>query len=418
VDTDGLDDTVVWQQIQRIYDQRYRRQDPTDRWREGLQFRFDPDRAAEIPIDLVAAWDTIGALGIPDYLGGWDPVHRYDFHDVRLNPRIRYGRHAIAIDETRGPYAPTLWSRPYGPGQDVAQVWFPGSHLDVGGGHDRMGLSDGALLWMIDEARATVGIGFNQSTVEQIRPDPLDVLHDDDVIAGPLQPVVGPLVAPVLEILLQPRPRAVPLIDADAPVPDIHASAYERHLTPSIAGGRYRPGRVPAAGKDETVEIFADLPWNATGLFLEPGEYELSADGQWRSGTVAAGPAGTSAPVIGAVATGVTGVVRRVTGNGVADLPGSWREVDRPWLSLVAVVAADPPERVSVGTGTRVRVYNGGYLYAYANDAWGRYANNQGSVRLTVTRVGTRNGAAATRNGGRKRRQSRRSVAPSGTPAK
>jgi uncharacterized protein (DUF2235 family) len=407
IDTDGLDDTVVWQRIQRIYDRRYRRRDPTDRWRDGLEFQFDPDLAADIPLDLVGVWDTVGALGIPDYLGGWDPVHRYDFHDVTLNPRIRYGRHALAMDETRGPFAPTLWARPYAQGQDVAQVWFPGSHQDVGGGHDRMGLSDGALLWMVDEARATVGLGFNSSTVEQIRPDALDVLHDDDVIAGPFQPVVGPLVAPALEILLQPRPRAVPLIDPDAPVPDLHSSAYERHLTPSITGGRYRPSRVPVAGSEETVEVFADRPWNATGLFLEPGEYELSADGQWRSGTVAAGPTGTDAPLIAAVATGVTDVFRWVTGNAILDLPGARREVDRPWLSLIAVVAGEPPERIAVGAGTRARVYNGGYLYAYANDAWGRYADNQGSARLTVTRVAT-----PTRGRKRSRRSKSRDEAP------
>jgi len=30
----------------------------------------------------------------------------------------------------------------------------------------------------------------------------------------------------------------------------------------------------------------------------------------------------------------------------------------------------------------------GGYLYAFANDAWERYDDNQGSVRLTVRPIG------------------------------
>jgi hypothetical protein len=32
-------------------------------------------------------------------------------------------------------------------------------------------------------------------------------------------------------------------------------------------------------------------------------------------------------------------------------------------------------------------VTKSGYLYAFANDAWGFYGNNRGSVQLTVTRM-------------------------------
>ena len=37
--------------------------------------------------------------------------------------------------------------------------------------------------------------------------------------------------------------------------------------------------------------------------------------------------------------------------------------------------------------GTRHDVAQPGYLYAFANDAWGFYRNNSGTVRLTVTRM-------------------------------
>jgi uncharacterized protein (DUF2235 family) len=388
VDPADLAESVVWQRIQRIYDRRYRRRDPTDRWRDGLRFRFDPARPEQIPIDLVGVWDTVGALGIPDYVGGLDvldPARRHAFHDVTLNPHIRFGRHAVAMDETRRPFAPTLWARPYAPGQDVAQVWFPGSHQDVGGGHERAGLSDDALLWMVEEARGTVGLGFNPSTVEQIHPDPLDVLHDDDAVGGALRQLVEAMVGPWLEVAFQPLPRAVPRIDPDKPDPSIHPSAYERHLTPSITGGRYRPTYVP--GESATVEVFAGQPWNETGLYLEPGEYELSASGEWRSGAMAAGPAGAVGPLGGTIADGFTSLFRRASGRPYATFLGARREVDLPWMSLVAVVANEAHERIAVGTGTRHRVTDGGYLYAYANDGWGRYGNNQGSVRLVVNRV-------------------------------
>jgi len=44
-------------------------------------------------------------------------------------------------------------------------------------------------------------------------------------------------------------------------------------------------------------------------------------------------------------------------------------------------------ERIAIGAGTDHQVCRGGYLYAFANDAWGFYSNNRGSVRLTITRT-------------------------------
>ncbi|MFB7575307.1 phospholipase effector Tle1 domain-containing protein [Streptomyces sp. NPDC056165] len=69
------------------------------------------------------------------------------------------------------------------------QVWFPGSHMDVGGGHRETGLSDGALQWMIERAEHDIKLDFHPSTTRQIPPDPDDLLHDDDRTAlGWLRP--------------------------------------------------------------------------------------------------------------------------------------------------------------------------------------------------------------------------------------
>ena len=47
--------------------------------------------------------------------------------------------HALSIDEVRGPFRPTLWTLPKGrvlpAHQHVEQVWFAGTHADIGGGH-------------------------------------------------------------------------------------------------------------------------------------------------------------------------------------------------------------------------------------------------------------------------------------------
>ena len=66
-------------------------------------------------------------------------------------------------------------------------------------------------------------------------------------------------------------------------------------------------------------------------------------------------------------------------------------------MQLVVVVANgayDPdgrplaPQELPVGCGpVTLRVARPGYLYGFANDAWGFYANNRGSVQLTVRRT-------------------------------
>jgi len=314
------------------------------------------------------------------------------------------------MDERRSPYIPTLWRGPFAPGQDVKQVWFPGSHKDVGGGHLQMGLSDGALQWMIEEARDAVGLAFHKTTVDQIRPNPRDVLHDDDRgVFGLLEPLVYPWLKPKLEIVLEPRPRAVPLIDPQNQSPELDKSVYDRQQNPPITSGPYRPTRVLAPGDSQTVEALAREPWNETGLYLEAGDYRFTAEGEWVGGKIPSGPAGTTglrrfnplvekARLFGTLMGQGERLFRRVTRNKVANAPLSRREENRPWMSLVGVVANDAipvndtedapkaHERIAIGAGTDHSLTESGYLYAFANDAWGFYVDNRGSVRLTVTR--------------------------------
>ncbi len=411
IDTTKTEEWAIRPQLRRLYQQGYRQRGRKNtQWRDGFTFRWDADDAKNIPIRFIGVWDTVGALGVPDYLGVlemFDRPHR--FHDLRLNPHIKYARHALAMDERREPYQPSLWAEPYGPDQDVLQVWFPGSHKDVGGGHPERGLSDGTLRWMVDEARERIKLGFHKGTVEdQIDPDPLDVMHDDELGAiGVLDQVVDPMLKPVREMLLRPRPRAVPRIDPHAPTRILHESVYERHQRPPITSGPYRPTRVLAPGQERTIEVFAHQPWNETGLYLEPGEYRFIADGMWQDGDILAGPEGTTGldrlnpmreglRLLSKLCSGGERLFRVITRNGAAGFMMARREGDLPWMSLVGVIANDAVsingmhhahERIPIGVGTRCHVTKGGYLYAYANDAWGLYGNNQGSVRLTVARL-------------------------------
>src|SRR5262245_42812761 len=64
------------------------------------------------PVRFIGVWDTVGALGAPGVLGQLLNRDKYKYHDVRLTPSVENAYQALAIDEHRKPFAPTLWERP------------------------------------------------------------------------------------------------------------------------------------------------------------------------------------------------------------------------------------------------------------------------------------------------------------------
>ena len=76
------------------------------------------ENARPTPIFFIGVWDTVGALGIPFGPLRWIGQAKYNFHDTELSDRIRFAYHALAIDEARNSFKPTLWTRPQGRGTD------------------------------------------------------------------------------------------------------------------------------------------------------------------------------------------------------------------------------------------------------------------------------------------------------------
>lgn len=438
LDTIHQDARTVRENIQHVYDKKYRPLEPDPSWRDGLRFSLDPDEDV-LPISFVGVWDTVGALGIPSDFGllklaeqfgllSWlmGSPNDYRFRDLKLDPRIPTARHAIAMDERRTAFTPAPWDTQKDESrqdiqahQDIQQVYFPGSHMDVGGGNPETGLSDGALQWMIDEAEAT-GVGFEPPVLSQIHPNPEDALHEDNRRAFRfLGPLYDALVDPLLQPVFKTRPRKVPQIKpiGGPRTQALHRSAYARHDAHIITTRPYRPARVLQPGRSETVEVLAREPWNDTGLYLETGCYSFVAEGEWQDGPIWSGPEGTTGlarfnplserlRLVGTAFTLAERLFRTASRNQSACLFGARREGDQPWMSLVGVISNEggsplgpvqhdrqpvshDHQHISIGKGTDgcVRVTDGGYLYAYANDAWGFYSNNKSSVRLTVTRV-------------------------------
>lgn len=134
----------------------------------------------DAPIKMVGVWDTVGALGIPSLVGDVDPI-LYGFLDTGLHPDVKNAFHALAIDERRREFPPTLWTPQDIAGQTVEQIWFSGVHCDVGGGYNETGLSNIALGWMMSKAES-LGLQFEDAARQQYLPLPRDAKLSLDTI--------------------------------------------------------------------------------------------------------------------------------------------------------------------------------------------------------------------------------------------
>ena len=104
-------------------------------------------------VHFVGVWDTVGAMGIQfSFLGMFED--KDEFYDTKIGRNVSFARHALAIDEQRRDFEPTIWQ----PREtmDLKQVWFAGAHSDIGCGYaadaDGGSLSDLPLGWMLQEA--------------------------------------------------------------------------------------------------------------------------------------------------------------------------------------------------------------------------------------------------------------------------
>jgi len=141
---------------------------------EHSKYRDAPSR--KVDIQFLGVWDTVGALGIPKIFSQ-KTRKKFTFHDVQLGPNIKYAFHALAIDEKRKPFRPTLWEIQNHPGQTVEQVWFAGVHTNIGGGYDNDGLANCAFQWMLEKAGLS-GLEVDKKFTKKYRSFHKDEIHD------------------------------------------------------------------------------------------------------------------------------------------------------------------------------------------------------------------------------------------------
>lgn len=78
---------------------------------------------------------------------------------------VKVNLHACAINETREPFELTPMHLPDGSKNKLLQVWFPGTHGDIGW-ETETGLSEAPLAWMIQQLQILVGIQFDESALK------------------------------------------------------------------------------------------------------------------------------------------------------------------------------------------------------------------------------------------------------------
>ena len=115
-------------------------------------------------------------MGFPEFSTDRTRVDAFKFADTKLSAKVSKGFHAIAVDEERHDFIPTLWDT----ADNVTQLLFPGAHSDVGGGYPMIngesGLSDCALQWMMDRLSEN-GVRFAATLPIPVKPDPTGIAH-------------------------------------------------------------------------------------------------------------------------------------------------------------------------------------------------------------------------------------------------
>ena len=200
-------------------------------WKKLFPIRPRPSAEGKPHIRFLGVWDTVDAVGLPFHVADiWNKlVYQFKFDNRDLGGNVDQACHALAIDDARAAFSPVLWNQP--PGETrVEQVWFAGSHSNVGGGYPKQGMSLVSLDWMMEKA-SHAGLRFLHSDRQFCR----EHLNADDKLYDP-RAGVG--------VFYRWKPRDITELSKKANIsrPVIHISALER-----IAHGTedYVPGNIP-----------------------------------------------------------------------------------------------------------------------------------------------------------------------------
>lgn len=160
--------------------------------------RFSISKPDDVEIQFMGLWDTVEALAFPDYAENIEkPSDQY----VDQLCNISRAAHAVSIDDDRarvftpilltlnhlkkclpGDYENNKVKEEIDIAKTVEEVWFSGSHSDVGGGYLDTDISGVSLNWMIGQIqnveKSLLPVGA------MVYQDPLGKTHDPEKSMG------------------------------------------------------------------------------------------------------------------------------------------------------------------------------------------------------------------------------------------
>jgi len=127
-------------------------------------------RSYPAPIKFLGLFDTVSSMIRVQFRAFFKTgsILKFGTHaSVNSNASVEILRHALSIDEARSMFRSQLWEEgqefygnPYKRGtpkaQDIKQVWFAGTHKDIGGSvpEDQSGISKLTFMWMKEQIDA------------------------------------------------------------------------------------------------------------------------------------------------------------------------------------------------------------------------------------------------------------------------
>jgi len=358
----------------------------------GVGSRLEPKAKHAVAVEFVGVFDTVASLGFP--LWGWwfraSPVWQNLPFSTDPAKVCRAIYHALAMDERRAQFFPTLYTMPISGSRPAVleQVWFRGAHGDIGGGYPRHDVSDIPLRWMMD-AMSQHGLKFRSEVTATLVPNPLGTLHDE-LVREPTWNLFGSW----------PRWHPVPGHDETTQQSKLHPSVIERAATVECQIGR--PDLLNITKKEEFV-VITNTPWFRTGLILEKSRYYrmtylggLTRDGE----SSPANPGGQgSSRRFSLFKPRLPDKHRMFLAAAIAH-PRIWTPQEKGLLEGVRYLLGNGPklllEQIALIGSELAETNNSifiksnapsGLLYLFVNDVWQTAGNNSGGPRLSIEPV-------------------------------
>ncbi|PSR99232.1 hypothetical protein BD289DRAFT_47581 [Coniella lustricola] len=229
-------DKILWENHRK---DEYRAWLIKRRWTRDM-FR---DGSEIIKIKAVAVWETVGSLGIPitPVIGLHGSSAEWRFTNTQISSKVEYAFQALALDEPRASFRPALWERlDENTTTYLKQVWFPGSHSNVGGGWYDQQIACITLAWICDQL-TPLGIEFSYQRLTKVFYSSLrySAAHPYPYIPSPTFAIPSKIWALFLEARV-PRPWAF------SPIPCPHPKSDQRVDLGNCTGKDHHPRGTPA----------------------------------------------------------------------------------------------------------------------------------------------------------------------------